>query len=110
MTATLKRKFLLASVAVTGLFVLNAMWLTHLMVSDRSDLHASPIYPTYIAFRKLLFQPGTLGMFGLAFSIWLLLIYRKTRKQSLAESEKVTMLTILLAVVYGFVLIACFRL
>ena len=110
MTATLKRKFLLAFVAVTGFFLLNAMWLAHLMASDRSVLHASPIYPTYIAFRNLFLQPGTLGMFGLAFSIWLLLIYRKTRKQSLAESDKVILLTILLAVVYGFVLMASFRL
>jgi hypothetical protein len=110
MTATLKRKFLLASGAMTGLFVLNAMWLAHLMAPDRPDLHQSPIYPTYIAFRKLLLQPGTIAMFGLAFGIWLLLIYRKTRKQPLAESQKVTVLTILLAVVYGFVLIACFRL
>lgn len=110
MTATLKRKLLLAFVAVTGVSLLNVMWLAHLMASDRSDLHASPLYPTYIAFRNLLLQPGTLAMFGLMFSIWLLLIYRRTRKRPLSDNQKATLLIILLAVVYGFVLMASFKL
>jgi len=96
--------------AVTGIFLVNAMWLAHVMASNRSDLHASPIYPTYLAFRNLLLEPGTLAMFGITFCIWLLLIYRKNRKKPLQEHEKVLLVTILLAVVYGFVLVASFRL
>jgi hypothetical protein len=110
MNPTLKSKLSLAFGAVTVVFLLNAMWLSLLTRSGRSQLHASPIYPTYIAFRKLLLEPITLTMFAVALSLWLLIIYRNSMKKPLPDRAKVGVLVVLASVLYGMILLAYFPL
>ena len=106
----MKQKIVVTVLAITTVFWGNALWLRHLMQTDRSDLHASPLYSTYVAFRALLLQPRTIMIVGICVSVWLLLIYRKTRKKPLADRQKIILTAVVLSVIYGFVLLATFNL
>ncbi len=106
----MKKKMLLTLLVVTIIFLLNTMWLIHLMHSDRSELHASPLYPTYVAFRTLFLQPRTIIVLGLSLSAWLLLVYRNTQKKPLTDGQKILLVTVLLGLTYGFALLASFKL
>ena len=106
----MKHKIVATVLATTAIFFGNALWLRHLTQSDRSDLHASPLYSTYVAFRTLFLQPRTIMIVGICLSVWLLLIYRKTRKNPLADHQKIILTAVVLSVIYGFVLLASFNL
>src|SRR5215469_14834959 len=105
---SLKRKLWSSFTTVTTIFLLNAVWLSALMRASRAGLHSSPMYPTYLAFRRLLLEPITVIMFAIALSIWVLIIYRNSRRKPLSDRAKIGILVVLSAAVYGMLLLAFF--
>jgi len=108
MKLTLRRKYIIAVLGISVLFVLNALLLNS--VRGRDDFHSLPGYQSLVSFRTLLLKPSTIIAFVIAVGIWLGLIYWRSRSRPLNERQKITLVCIILATVYGFLLTICFKL
>jgi len=108
MKLTLGRKYIIAVLGISVLFVLNALLISSVRGGD--DFHSLPGYQSLVSFRTLLLRPSTIIAFIIAVSVWLGLIYWRSRSNPLSDRQKVTLVCILLATFYGFLLTAYFKL
>jgi len=92
-----------------SLFLLNGLWLAILQRSDRSQLHSSPFYETYLNLRSLLLRPLSLVMI-LAFAAGGLHWVFKPRKEPIGELERLVAFAMVLGLVFGIILMAGFKL
>jgi|SRR6266850_8584021 len=109
MEMTLKRKYNLAIVGVSALFLLNALWL---LLERRFDqgFRTDPTYSSYLRIRNLLLEPSTIIAVACAFLVWSGLIYWRSRSRALTDRQRIVYLCLVLSAIYGYVLTACFKL
>ena len=96
----------------SGLFVINAAWLAFLQHSDRSQLHASPFYPSYLSIRSVLLRPFSLIAFLIFIVYGLFGVFRPRKKPSdeFGEFGRLALLALVTCTVLGLVLLVLFKL
>ena len=106
-----ERKVRLVLLVCSGLFLLNALWLTILQRSDRSELHASPFYPVYLELRSLSLRPVSLLFFLIFIGYGLYGVFRR-RKKSTAYDEfgRLALLALVTGTALGLILMLLFKL
>ncbi len=92
-----------------AIFVLNAAWLALLQHSDRSELHASPLYPTYARIRSLLLRPLSLTTVFVFVAYGLFAVFRR-RKEPVSEFQRLAFLALVVGTALGVLLLIFFKL
>ncbi len=81
------------------------------VVADpNGHFRADPAYPSYLRFRTVAMQPGTIIMVACGFAIWSGLIYWRSRTRPLTDLQKIVFICLLLSTVGGYILTAWFKL
>jgi hypothetical protein len=109
METTLKRKYILAIVGVSVLFVINALGL---FLEQRFDqgFRTDPSYSSYLRIRTLVLEPSTSIAVACALAIWSGFIYWRSRRHVLTDGQRIIYICLVLSAIYGYVLTACFKL
>ncbi|SRR6266704_6925498 len=109
MQLSIRRKYLLAFLCMTTLFLLNFLWLRFQQRYD-TEFHSTATYALYLRTRALVLQPTSVVAVVLALAIWVGLLYWKSRVTPLTDRQKIVVMCVLLSVVGGYILTAWFRL
>lgn len=96
--------------AVTLIFILNALFLWFISSYHAAEIHASVAYPLYLSFRSLILKPMTLIFVVVCVIICSLMLRYRTRVHPPTFLAKAAVLAIGLAAIYGFILLLLFRL
>lgn len=106
----MKKQIFTVVMIVNSLALINAGWLLLAKYRYQRDIHASPFYSVYLATRALLLNPQTVIIFAIVVSIWIFVMWRRSRRKPSLRNDELIALGMLLAIIEGFILTACFKL
>jgi|SRR6516225_5979171 hypothetical protein len=110
MNARIVRQVTSVFLLVSSVAALNAAWLLFAKHAYEAEIHSSSFYPFYVELRDRLLNPVTSTILIVLFSLWCFAVWRRWRQRPFLEKQELVVLAMVLAMIDGLILTACFRL